>query len=53
MHMAAKIFLTFMILMVGGILYGMIRDTIGRGHYAFRAVEILVLIYIWTRPTKR
>jgi hypothetical protein len=52
MNLAAKIFFTFMITLVGGIIYGLIRDTYGSGHYIFRAVEILLIVYIWTRPNK-
>jgi hypothetical protein len=52
MELAAKIFFTFIITLVGGILYGLIRDTVGSGHYVFRAVQILLLVYIWTRPSK-
>ncbi len=48
----AKIGLTVLVVFIGAIVYGVIRDLVGKGHYIATGVEILILFYIWSRPSK-
>jgi formylglycine-generating enzyme required for sulfatase activity len=51
----AKIGLTVMVVLIGGIIFGLIRDTMGHGQYLWAAIvgSILMYIWIWSRPGRR
>jgi hypothetical protein len=53
MELGEKILLTFVITLLGGVIYGLVRDEFGTGHYIIRGAEILLLVFIWTRPGKK
>lgn len=52
MGRGAKIGISVVVVMIGALTYGALRDLFGHGQYLATAVEVLILIWIWTRPTK-
>lgn len=52
MGRGAKIGISIAVVMIGALTYGALRDIFGYGQYLATAVEVLILIWIWTRPTK-
>lgn len=52
MGRGAKIGISVVVVMIGALTYGALRDLFGHGQYLATAVEVLILIWIWTRPAK-
>ena len=52
MGLGAKIGISIVVIMIGALTYGALRDLFGYGQYLATAIEVLILIWIWTRPTK-
>jgi len=52
MGRGAKIGISIAVVMIGAITFGALRDIFGHGQYIATVVEVLILIWIWTRPTK-
>jgi hypothetical protein len=46
----AKIGLTVMVVLISAMIYGLLREIVGHGQYIFTAIEVGILIYIWSRP---
>lgn len=49
MSLGLKIGLTVLVVLIGGVIFGVLQDTIGRGQYLAAGVEVIILFYIWTR----
>lgn len=48
-----KIGLTVMVVLIGGMIYGLLRDLVGHGQYIVAGIEVFILWYIWSRPSKK
>jgi hypothetical protein len=53
MGIGMKVGLSAIVVFIGALVYGLFRDLAGFGQYIFTAVEVLILGYIWTRPSGR
>jgi hypothetical protein len=49
----AKIGLTVMVVLIGGMIFGLIRNIVGHGHAIWAGIAACILIYIWSRPRKK
>lgn len=52
MGIGAKVGWSILVVVVGVIAFGLFQDIVGRGQYFLTGVEALILIYIWTRPSR-
>lgn len=48
----AKIGLTVIVVLISGVIYGLLRE-IGHGQYISTGIAACILIYIWSRPSKK
>jgi len=51
MSIAMKLILSVVVFLVGSIIAGVIRDVVGVGQYIASGVIVLILFYIWSRPS--
>ena len=51
MSIATKIILSVVVVVVGSIIAGVIRDLIGVGQYIASGVIVVILFYIWGKPS--
>lgn len=49
----AKVGLTVMVVLIGGMTFGLLRDIVGHGQYIVAGIEVLILWYIWSRPGRK
>jgi hypothetical protein len=49
----AKIGLTVMVFLIGGMIYGLLRDIAGHGHYIVLGIMTFIIWYIWSRRGRR
>ena len=52
MGLGAKLGISIVVVVIGALTYGALWDLFGHGQYVATAIEVLILIWIWTRPTK-
>ena len=53
MGIGVKIGLSIIVVLIGALVYGLLRDLAGFGQYVATGVEVLILGYIWTRPSSK
>ena len=52
MGLGAKIIVSVLVILIGAFTYGVLHDLVAHGQYLVTAVQMLILFWIWTRPTK-
>lgn len=50
MGRGAKIGISIAVVLIGAFIFGVLRELVGHGEYMATAVEVFILIWIWTRP---
>ncbi len=50
MSIATKIALTLVVLVVGTVIFGIIKEVVGYGQHLFAGAMLLIFFYIWSRP---
>ena len=53
MGIGVKVGLTTLVVIVGAVAYGFLRDVAGHGQYFLTAGEVILLVWLWTRPSKK
>ena len=53
MGIGMKVGLSAIVVLIGALVYGLLRDLTGFGQYVSTGVEVLILGYIWTRPSSK
>lgn len=46
----AKVGLTVMVVLIGGMIFGLISNIVGHGHAIWAGILALIIFYIWSRP---
>ena len=53
MGIGMKVGLSAIVVLIGALVYGLLRDLAGFGQYVSTGVGVLILGYIWTRPSSK